>query len=190
MSNIIPEHLPNYEEFLTHIDGLDLPYSGSEVHGVMCGYLCTGASNEGENYIRALVNNTKNSTKKEALMALFSVYAISYQQLINFDFEFELLLPDEGYPLVARAQAFSEWCQGFTQGVALSGFTASQLSEEEAVEALRHISEFAELDYESLDVSEDDEKALLEVSEYTRLAVLQIFNDIKNTLTPNSENSH
>ncbi len=90
-----------------------------------------------------------------------------------------MLLPeDERSTLVERAKAFSEWCEGFTQGLALAGVSSREIEEEEAQEALQHLTEFAELDYESLDVDEEDEHALMEVSEYTRMAVIRLHNDL------------
>ncbi|KTD07771.1 UPF0149 family protein [Legionella jamestowniensis] len=172
-------HLPAYQMFIDTISVLELPISGSELHGIMCGYLCAGAPTEGEAYLRALtVKSKKDEATRSAAMAMFDVFLISQQQLANFDFEFQLLLPDDGEPLMTRAQAFSEWCEGFTQGINMAGVSYEQLKEEEAQEALHHILEFAQLDYESLQVDEEDEMALVEVSEYTRMAILKIYGDL------------
>lgn len=109
---------------------------------------------------------------------MFSVFSISQQQMNNFDFEFEMLLPDDDESLVTRAQAFSEWCEGFTQGLTIAGVGMEQFYEEESQDALQHLIEFAELDCESLEVGEEDERALMEVSEYTRMAVLRLHSDL------------
>jgi yecA family protein len=172
-------HLPDYQAFMDSISVLTLPISASELHGVMCGYLCAGASSEGEAYLRALTLKNKNDeATRLAALALFDVYLISQHQLANFDFEFQLLLPAGEEPLITRAQAFSEWCEGFAQGIAIAGVSSSELHDEESLEALEHILEFAQLDYESLEVDEEDERALVEVSEYARLAVLRIYEDL------------
>lgn len=171
-------HLPDYDTFAESIVALSLNISGSELHGMMCGYLCAGADSQGEAYLRALLNNKKDEDSRNALLSMFSVFSISQQQINNFDFEFEMLLPDEEESLVERAQAFSEWCEGFTQGLNMAGVGLEQFYEEEAQEALQHIIEFAELDCETLDVDEEDEKALVEVSEYARLAVIRLHGDL------------
>ncbi|HAZ7574486.1 UPF0149 family protein [Legionella sp. PATHC032] len=171
-------HLPEYDDFVQSISVLALTMSGSELHGIMCGYLCAGADSQGEAYIRALLNNKKDEQSRNALLSMFSVFSISQQQMNNFDFEFEMLLPDDNESLVVRAQAFSEWCEGFTQGLTIVGVGMEQFYEEESQEALQHLIEFAELDCESLEVGEEDEKALMEVSEYTRMAVLRLHSDL------------
>lgn len=171
-------HLPKYDDFVQSISVLALTMSGSELHGIMCGYLCAGADSQGEAYIRALLNNKKDEQSRNALLSMFSVFSISQQQMNNFDFEFEMLLPDDDESLVTRAQAFSEWCEGFTQGLTIAGVGMEQFYEEESKDALQHLMEFAELDCESLEVGEEDERALMEVSEYTRMAVLRLHSDL------------
>lgn len=170
--------LPEYDQFLESLVGLPLSISASGLHGMMCGFLCAGADRQGEAYLRALLNNKKDEASRLAELAMFSVYSISQQQIANFDFEFALLLPNDEQALVERAQAFSEWCEGFTQGLNMAGVDADQFYDEEAQEALQHITEFAELDCDTLDVDEEDEKALLEVSEYARMAVLRLHSDL------------
>lgn len=171
-------HLPKYDDFVDSIAPLNLPISASELHGMMCGYLCAGADNQGDAYLRALTGNKNDETHRQVSLLLFSVYSVSQQQITNFAFEVELLLPDDDQALADRAKAFGEWCEGFVQALTLAGIDADQFYEEEAQEALQHITEFAELDYESLEVSDEDESALMEVSEYTRMAILRLHADL------------
>ncbi|QDP71535.1 UPF0149 family protein [Legionella israelensis] len=184
-----PLYLPSYQTFVDSTLVLNLPFSVSELHGMMCSYLCVGAATEGENYLRALMGNLNSESVRKAALAMFQVYAISQQQMNNgLNFEFQMLLPEDHIPLRDRAQAFSEWCEGFTQGLRINGIHVNQLQEEDAQDAMRHLAEFAELDYESLDISEEDEMALLEVSEYARIAVLSLHGEL--TLKTSDHHSH
>ena len=171
-------HLPDYAVFVESIAALMLQISASELHGLLCGYLCAGADRQGESYLRALLQNKKNPESRNALLSLFSVFSISQQQITNFDLEFGLLLPKDENPLHERAKAFSQWCEGFTQGLTLAGIDIDHFSDEDAQDALKHLVEFAELDADSLDVDEDDERALMEVTEYTRMAVIRLHGDL------------
>jgi uncharacterized protein len=170
--------LPDYDEFIESISCLSLELSGSALHGLMCGYLCAGADHQAEAFLRALLNNKRDSATRQAASTLFSVFSVSQQQINNFDFDFSMLLPADEVPLLERTQAFSEWCEGFTNGLTLAGVGFHHLFEEDAQEALQHLTEFAELDCDTLDVDEEDEKALMEISEYTRMAVLRLHNDL------------
>ena len=190
--NHIPQHLPDYTTFVHSIAVLALPISGSTLHGVMCGYLSAGATREGEAYLRTLTMNKTNENTRSAALSLFSVYAVSQQQMGHLGFDFQLLLPDDDEPLPTRAQAFSEWCSGFTQGIALAGIDCNQLQDEDAQEAIQHLNEFSQLDYHSLHVDTENEQALMEVCEYTRMAVLHIHSDVHThkVIIEDSEKTH
>lgn len=171
--------LPSYLDFSYAIAVLCLPISCAELHGVLCGYLVSGRQREAESYLRALLSKRELKKTRTAALALFDVFAISQQQLTELGFVFELMLPNDDESLASRAQAFSEWCEGFTQGLTVSGVDVDKLHNEEAQEAIQHITEFAQLDYTALRVSEEDERALLEVTEYTRMAVLSLQADLQ-----------
>ncbi|MDP3705422.1 MAG: UPF0149 family protein [Legionellaceae bacterium] len=191
MSSIAaPMQLPNYRTFIDSISVLDLPISGSELHGVLCGYLAAGAHREGEGYLRSLMLNRTEESDREAARAIFSVYTVSQQQITNFGFEFQLMLPDDHEPLYDRARAFSEWCEGFSQGITIAGIDLDALKSDEAQEAVQHMVEFADLDYDALEVNEEDERALMEVVEYTRMAILSIYTDILADKLGGTETAH
>jgi yecA family protein len=172
-------HLPDYQLFDDHMAVLELPMSSSELHGIMCGYICADASKTGELYLYSLVaNKQKDNMTQAAMLLLYDVFAISQQQLTTLTYDFYLLLPADHVSITDRAKAFSDWCNGFIQGITLAGVYPDQFDEEDLEEAFAHLYEFAELDYEALDISETDEKALMEISEYARVAVIRLYNDL------------
>lgn len=171
-------HLPSYDEFAEFVTILNFHVSASLLHGMMCGYLCAGADDRGEAYLRALLNNKTDKTSRDALLILFGVFSFSQHQINNLDFEFSMLLPDDEESLLVRAHAFSEWCEGFVQALTLSGISSNQFYDEEAQDAFQYFVEFAELDYETLDIDEEEEHALIEVSEYARMAVLRLHSEL------------
>ena len=172
--------LPDYLNFSHAIASLHLPISCSEIHGVLCGYLAANGQHAGESYLRALLAQRDKDQTRQAALALFDVFTISQQQISQMGFEFELMLPSGDISLSTRAQAFSEWCEGFTQGLTVAGLDMNKIENEETQDAIQHITEFAQLDYDALQVSEEDERALTEVIEYTRMAVLSIHADLQS----------
>lgn len=182
-----PLKLPSYDDFAQALADLSLPISCAELHGVLCGYLAADSQHAGELYIRALLAQRKAADTQPA-SALFEVYSISHRQLSQLGFDFELLLPDDERDLSFRAQAFSEWCEGFTQGLTVSGVPKNRVPNEEVQEAIDHITEFAQLDYAAVQINEADERALLEVIEYTRMAVLSIHAEMQ-ALHPHGSNT-
>ncbi|MCC5791359.1 MAG: UPF0149 family protein [Legionellaceae bacterium] len=182
--------LPAYQRVVERLAAFNLSLSVSEIHGLICGYLCTGAAGEGEGYLRSLLTAEASAASREAQRCLFELFTLSQQQMQSGDFAFYMLLPEEHISLVERAQAFSEWCEGFSQAVASSAQAASDLDEPDAQDALRHIAEFARLDYAALSAGEDEEKALMEVSEYTRMAVLRLHHDWQLLQTEQAQETH
>lgn len=169
--------LPTWPTVIDSLALLPLTISASTLHGQLCGLLCAEAMDKAESYIMALVGSQKNDNARIALKVLFSMYSISQQQILDEDFSFQLMLPEDHELLFDRAQAFTEWCTGFVQGLEMADI-AENAFEEDAQETLQHIREFAEMDCASLDISEEDEKAFMQVSEYTRMAVLRLHNDL------------
>ncbi len=173
------DKLPAYQQFCDATAFLALSQSPSELHGIVCAYLCAGAYREAEIYLRALLGNNKDEETRMASMLIFDMLSASQHQIQNFDFEFQMFLPDEHESIVERAQSFSEWCEGFMQGLDINGIHDDNFEDEEARETLYHIQEFSELDFDDLKSGEEEEKALMEVTEYTRMAVLRLFGEIQ-----------
>ncbi len=171
---------PPFETFAEDVVALDLPFSASEVHGLMCAFIATGALAEGERYLQTLVQSSICSPdlKKEAARSLFFVFNASQQQIVEINFEFDLLLPSDNFSLIERSQAFSDWCNGFLMGLKQTNFAVTSL-EPDAQESLEHLGEFAQLDCDDLDQDEDNEKALVEIHEYVRMVVLRLSGDIQ-----------
>lgn len=170
--------LPDHQTFNESIKALTLPISTSKLHGIMCAYLAVGANQGGEAYLQAIMPQKKDKASRVTILSLFNIYAITQQQIAHFGFKFQLLLPDANQSLLSRAQAFSEWCVGFTQGLSLSGFNIQHLKNESTREMILHIAEFGQLDYQMLEVNEDDARAFMYATEYTRMAVPEIYADI------------
>lgn len=191
MSGYIQDlQLPAYDQIQSGIQPLNLPLSVSELHGLICGYICADSKSQAEAYLRTLIASTHQIDCKEASALLFTCYSISLHLIEAFDFSFQLLIPDEEASLLERAQAFSDWCEGFTQGLTLSNKGYEHFHDKEAQDALSHIEEFAQLDPDSLMMDEEDELALVEIQEYTRLAVLRLYGDLKSAKSTVPESIH
>jgi hypothetical protein len=175
--------LPTYDDVFMHLASLSLPLSVSELHGLLCGYICSGKYSQAESYLRTLMASFNHQDAKAASALLFTCFYVSQHQMETFDFSFQLLMPDDDAALIKRAEGFSDWCEGFTQGLTLSNIGFEHFSDDESKTALSHIEEFAQLDSDGLLIDEDDEVALMEVQEFTRMAVLRLYSDL-NVLPP------
>lgn len=168
--------LPPFDDFSTVLQALQLPFSPTELHGMMTAYVVAGAVHDGEAYLRALLHQAPS---RMVLLAVFSVFTVTQHQLNQFELNFEIMLPSDEEPLRLRAQCFSEWCAGFIHGLDLIEIDLSDIDDEEVQDAVQHLVEFSRMDYRDLDVGEDDEKAFFEVLEYARMAVIRIRDELQ-----------
>ncbi len=166
--------LPSFEKLQAVIELFEQEGLASEVHGNLCGFLCAGDLEKAQVYITTLVEDLSTEKYEHEIKALISLFEITRAQLNSGSFDFHLLLPDDDEALEWRAKNLGQWCHGFSDGVLQTGIDIAGLNTEDARDALFHITEIANIDYQNTLVTEEDEKAFAEIYEYVRMAVLMI----------------
>ena len=152
-------------------------FSAAEAHGIATGLLCVNSKLDTSHWLDELleVNSTIEEDEKKLLMRLFE--ETRRLLTVNDDFQFDLLLPDDNSLLAERIIALKNWCQGFLFGI---GSIANQATYSRDVnEILKDISEFTKLDTDTTEENEEDEVALMELTEYLRSAVLLLCDELQ-----------
>lgn len=149
--------------------------SAAEAHGMATGLLCVNTQTTSAYWLGELLHESGPITDedKELLIRLFE----ETRRLLasdDFDFEFDLLLPDDDELLQEQVVALKNWCRGFLLGVGSARLNADFSAE--AHEILKDISEFTKLDSDA--EGEEDEGALIEITEYLRSAVLLLRDEL------------
>ncbi len=172
--------LPDYTELSTALNQTTLKLHPSQVHGLIAGILCAGktddAKSKSENAWENLVTGGKKSAKMHALLQ--TLYDVSENQLREFLFDFQLILPPDDEPLSTRAEALTLWCQGMLTGLKLVQIPIEHREAGEVTEAINDLIEIAKMNYEHVVASEEDEAAYVELVEYVRMAVILIYQDL------------
>lgn len=154
-------------------------FSAAEAHGMATGLLCANGKLESHHWLKELLE--ANSDIDEEQRALLNRLFEETRKLLTSvdDFEFDLLLPDDEHSLTERVISLRNWCQGFLFGI---GSMSQQGSySRDAQDILKDITEFTKLDVNTED-DEEDEVALMELTEYLRSAVLLL----RDELQPNA----
>lgn len=184
--------LPNFDELSLSLLKTTLKLHPSQVHGLSCGMLCGREANESvwEELVTGSVSDKQESQKAHFLLK--NLYEISKQQLEEFLFEFELLLPDDSQTLTMRAEALTLWCQGFLTGLKMVKIPIVHREVDEMSEAINDLVEIAKMNYEDVVDSDEDEAAYFELVEFVRMAVILIYQDEKSkeVHAENAANSH
>lgn len=178
--------LPPYGELDEALSDTTLKLHPSQVHGLVCGILC--GNNNANAAWETLIAGDKVTTKTHTLLQ--SLFDASSNQLKEFLFEFQLVLPSDSEDLPVRAEALTLWAQGFLTGLKLAQVQIMDREASEMTEAIHDLVEIAKMNYEQVVSNEEDEDAYVELIEYVRVAVILIYQDMheQSPLSTNSSN--
>lgn len=182
--------LADYGQLSNDLAILELNLDPAELHGMVTGLIVGGASEQAEAYLRSLTMNKSGANYHQAMNALFSLYTITHTCLYNFEFNFQLLLPTDEAVLSDRLLAFTSWIQGFLKGLDMSGLCLEDFESEDTIEVLQHLEDFADIEIDGLEDNDQDEQAYVDVTEYVRLAVMQLFCDLQEDEADSKQTSH
>lgn len=178
----LEKELPDYDSISNALIAVGIPLSASEVHGWLAGLFCT-------KIIKPDAASAKKWTKDSLELTdpwwgsqalLFEhLYTSTFHNLMDIDFGFELLLPDEDDELEARALELSNWCKGFLSGLEMGDYAQKKTDDESIEEDFQTIQEIATMDYDSIRFSTEDENAYIEAVGYVRLGVLNILMEVE-----------
>ncbi|OQW95641.1 MAG: hypothetical protein BWK79_01760 [Beggiatoa sp. IS2] len=150
----------------------------SEVHGLLCGLLCTSQNISEKQWLDHLFdeNDGENLLIQNCQKQLFLLKEYTASQLSSDEYPFNLLLPEDDSSLIERTQALAEWCQGFLLGLGLTLINQLKLTAEleEFIKDMISISHLAPPEQES----EEDETAYAELIEYIRVGILMLYQEL------------
>jgi uncharacterized protein YgfB (UPF0149 family) len=173
--------LPSYAVLTKAIQKIQPNGHAAQIHGLLCGILCAH-SNKTDNRWEEFVPGIKNNKKVHDLLK--EIIEINYQQLSEFSFEFNLILPKEKTDINERAEALGLWCQGFLTGLDLADISIQSREPGQVSEALNDMMEISEIDFGEIAQNDEDESAYYELVEYVRLSVVMIFHELKTDNAP------
>ena len=150
----------------------------SEIHGVLAGLVCAGFTFEEQNYMVMLNDlfNNGDAFPDSVKAVIKQMYSELWTDILDDDYAFQLMLPDDDDSIVERAHALSSWVQGFNLGFGLQQKNTPVTS----IEVKEMLTDFAEIANLSDEIEEDEdtEQALFEISEYVRISVLLCFTEL------------
>jgi yecA family protein len=171
---------PLYERVARALAALRCDVGAAECHGMLCGMLSGPrpfAAALWLDHVSGGVRTIFDSGEPHA--ALTALMDATITALADDDYDFVLVLPSDEAPLLERAAGFAAWCRGFLSGLGLSGIADLELLGEDAREFLADLSRFATLGLDA-DGDEDDERALVELTEFTRMGVMLVRAELKH----------
>jgi len=160
----------------------------SELHGLLLGHLSGGQRFKTEEWTRLVLEHMGaeefDTSKQQHLQEDLAEYCEAIDQEIEQDSSsLRILLPDDDYPLVERAQALTIWVRGFLEGIAISASSKLSQAGEELQELLRDMVAISQMDTR-IEASEEAERELFDVSEYVKVGVLNLYAEFNAPADP------
>jgi len=168
--------LPSYEDLDLALSQTSLKLHASQAHGLVCGILC-GSASESTDWEKLIAGDKESKKTHEVLQEL---YNISKNQLEEFLFEFQIVLPSDEMNLPERAEALTLWAQGFLTGLKIVGVAIIDRDPSDLTEAINDIIEIAKMNFEEVVASEEDEIAYSDLVEYVRMAVILAYQELNH----------
>ncbi len=150
---------------------------GAEIHGILTGLISAGFTFEEDSYLAMITDLLHNGEAlPDAVNNTIKVlYNELWQNIVDDNYSFEPLLPDDDDCLAERSNALCAWAQGFTLGFGLQQKNSRDLPSD-IQEILTDFIEIANLSDE-IDDDETNERAFYEVVEYVRISALLCFSE-------------
>ncbi|MDN3651861.1 UPF0149 family protein [Thalassotalea ponticola] len=150
----------------------------SEIHGLLTGIVAAGFSFDDQSYLTLVSDffNNGEGLGKSLKDLCKQLYADIWQSVLDDNFTFQLLLPDDDEALFERSQALGLWVQGFNLGFGLQQKDNKEYSAE-IKEIINDFANIANLSTE-IDDDEDTENAYFEILEYVRISSLLCFAEL------------
>ena len=115
-----------YTTIQQQLEQLELDSNAAEVHGQLCGLLCTITSTQAKSMWFASVLasfqdqpgklSEKAAAGSAALAELDQLFSATCEQLDSADMDFALLIENESTRVMNRMTCLSDWCSGFVYG--------------------------------------------------------------------------
>ncbi len=173
--------MSDYDELSALLASHRSDLNAAECHGFLCALIC-GTGTAPEHAIRDYALPDGDGTPRAAFCytALKELTDKLRATLEAGDSELELLLAADDAVLSERVTSLAAWCRGFIAGVERAGLNVADCTEE-VRELLEDFCRVARLDDDSVGetADEQDEAALMELIEYTRMGAIFMYEDLQ-----------
>ncbi|MBB1438015.1 UPF0149 family protein [Shewanella sp. SG41-4] len=161
-----------------------------EVHGALVGIICGGVKQENLAWLKPLVELMNDGQPLEPnLQQLISdLYQDTVTRLVDFEFGFTLLLPEEETSLSDRVEALALWTQSFLTGIAIIQPELDKASAD-VREVIKDLADIAQVEFDVGD-DEESEVAYEELQEFVRMSAILCYSEFGLDMPLNDTNEH
>ena len=164
-------------------------WNAGQVHGLLCSRLAVTGADGASRWFAQVLEDTdpQCALRSECEAILDTLCSTTWQQLVERQSEFTLLLPDDGDSASQRTQAMAQWCEGFLHGLVSEKHSEdlkSRLSAEPLADIIKDMLQITRASPGENEDEEGDEEAFAELVEYLRVAVQLTYEELADFRTP------
>ena len=165
-----------YSEMQQVLAGARAVSDAPEAHGTLTGALCAAANYGFDDWLGELFTDDGCGAAPKA--ALRDLYNSTRAALTSGQMSFAVLLPDDDEPLVERAAALGQWCQGFLYGLGTSSIRNADDLPPDIAEVVRDLTVITQVGVDAAESDEANEQAYAELVEFVRVGTQLLFDEL------------
>ncbi len=156
-------------------------YNAAEAQGIACGLLSVHISADIIAWVKMIFGEMREDDAKQthAIELSGKLFEETKLSLQDSNLGFELLLPDEDEDLYSRFSRLQEWCSAYVVGITMAGIEDTRKLPDDSRELIADFTEIGTSGDFDLNDEDASEEAFLEISEYVRVGVLLINEELQ-----------
>jgi len=180
------EDMPDWDEIADQLFNAGQTLNPSELHGVLVGLMGAGFDPDDQHHLEQTLASVEKAVGMQLQGELVDIVSrlnlATLSAIVDTDYAFRVLLPDDDDPIEQRLRSFSNWVTGFISGYT-EGMTVRQAAglaiQPEVADVLKDFASIAQVETDQVE-TEEAERQLEELVDYVRLATISIVQDAIN----------
>ena len=158
-------------------------WNAGQAHGLLCSRLSLAGAEGASRWItQVLADADADAAERGACEEeLDALCAATWQQLVERQSEFNLLLPDDEDPPSVRTEVMAQWCEGFLHGLVAEKHSEElkkRLAEEPLADIIKDMLEITRATVGDDAEDENIDNDIAELVEYLRVAVQLTYEEL------------
>lgn len=171
----------DFDDFCDVLIPLGALNSPSELHGLLCGKLCGGASLTTDAWLSAAweLLDIIGEPSVDIQEPVITMYTLTQAQLRSGDYDLQPFLPDDDSDMEQRTQALSQWCHGFLSGFGSAGIAPDAEFTSDQADSLRDLAAIVQVTVDDdVDRDEDEQESdFIGLIEHVRIIAMNFYED-------------
>jgi yecA family protein len=173
----------DHDELDALLKGCGSSWNAGQAHGLLCSRVSLAGADGASRWIAQVLGDATSdlAQRAECEEMLDALCATTWQQLVDRQSEFNLLLPDDQDPASVRTEVMAQWCEGYLHGLVAEKHSEDlkkRLAEEPLADIIKDMLEITRATVGDDDDNNIIDNDLAELVEYLRVAVQLTYEEL------------